>query len=198
MGALPRNASRSHCRKGAAVLTVVAALIEWEGKLLVCQRRRGDRFELLWEFRAERKNRETIEEVLIRELQEELGVTAKIGREIYRTSHKYAEMSEPIELVFFSATADPAQMQNRVFEQIEWRAPESLGELDFLPADRELIEKLANGTLPWGQSSPSKIRDLPRGCSWPYQAAPEGNPASQTNDGASVTYARISLVAAFP
>ena len=36
------------------MLTVVAAFIEHDGKLLVCQRRRGDRFELMWEFRAER------------------------------------------------------------------------------------------------------------------------------------------------
>jgi hypothetical protein len=34
-----------------------------------------------------------------------------------------------------------------VFEQIQWRSPHSLSELDFLPADRELIEKLSNGTL---------------------------------------------------
>ena len=32
------------------MLTVVAALIQSEGKLLVCQRRRGSKFELLWEF----------------------------------------------------------------------------------------------------------------------------------------------------
>jgi 8-oxo-dGTP diphosphatase len=131
------------------MLTVVAALIEWDRKLLVCQRRRGDRFELLWEFPGgKKKPGETLEEALIRELQEELGVTAQIGSEIYRTQHEYIEMREPIELVFFAATAEPAQMQNRVFEQIQWRAPESLGELDFLPADRELIEKLVTGSLP--------------------------------------------------
>jgi 8-oxo-dGTP diphosphatase len=130
------------------MLTVVAALIESDGKLLVCQRRRGGPFELLWEFPGgKKKDAEGLEEALIRELQEELGVTAQIGREIYRTRHKYAEMAEPLELIFFAATAEPAQIKNRVFERIEWRAPELLGELDFLAADRELIEKLANGTL---------------------------------------------------
>ena len=88
--------------------------------------------------------------------------TLKIGAEVYRTRHQYAEMSEPIELIFFAASADPAQMRNLVFEQIQWRSPRSLADLNFLPADRELIEKLANGTLPSGpppSSTPS--RDSP-------------------------------------
>jgi 8-oxo-dGTP diphosphatase len=130
------------------MLTVVAALIEANGKLLVCQRRRGGTFALLWEFPGGKKKAgETLEQALARELHEELGVTAQIGREVYRTRHQYAEMSDAIELIFFVVQANPAEMRNRVFENIEWRAPESLAELNFLPADRELIEKLASGNL---------------------------------------------------
>jgi len=130
------------------MLTVVAALIESEGKLLVCQRRRGSAFELLWEFPGgKRRPDETLEAALARELEEELGVAARIGREIYRTQHRYAEMSEPIELIFFAASAPPAQIRNLIFERIEWREPHSLPALNFLPADRELIEKLALGEI---------------------------------------------------
>ena len=130
------------------MLTVVAALIEANGKLLVCQRRRRGTFALLWEFPGGKKKAgETLEQALARELHEELGVTAQIGREVYRTPHQYAEMSDAIELIFFVVQANPAEMRNRVFENIEWRAPESLAELNFLPADRELIEKLASGNL---------------------------------------------------
>jgi len=130
------------------MLTVVAALIQSEGKLLVCQRRRADTFGLLWEFPGgKRKPDETLEAALARELLEELGATARIGPELYRTRHKYAEMAESIELVFFAATIDPLDARNIVFEQILWRAPESLRDLNFLPADRELIEKIASGTL---------------------------------------------------
>jgi 8-oxo-dGTP diphosphatase len=130
------------------MLTVVAALIEADGKLLVCQRRRGGTFELMWEFPGGKKKAgETLEQALARELHEELGVSAQIGREVYRTRHQYAEMSDPIELIFFVVQANPAEMRNRVFENIEWRAPESLAELNFLPADRELIEKFASGNL---------------------------------------------------
>ena len=128
------------------MLTVVAAIIESEGKLLVCQRRRGSNFELKWEFPGgKKKPTETLIQALFRELREELGVDASIGAEIYRTRHQYAELSEPIELIFFSATADPQRIENRVFEKMEWCEPERLTELDFLPADRDLVQKLVAG-----------------------------------------------------
>ena len=56
-------------------------------------------------------------------------------------------MPEPIELIFFAASASPAEIRNLIFERIEWREPHSLPELNFLPADRELIEKLASGEI---------------------------------------------------
>ncbi len=128
------------------MITVVAALIEHDGTLLVCQRRRGSAFELLWEFPGGKtRPGESLEAALARELREELGLTATIGPEVYRTRHHYAEMSEPIELVFFSASAPRDEVRNRVFERIEWHAPDTLPEMDFLPADRELIEMLAKG-----------------------------------------------------
>ena len=130
------------------MLTVVAALIESEGKLLVCQRRRGGAFELLWEFPGGKvQPGETLEAALARELAEELGVAVKIGRELYRTQHRYAEMKEPIELIFFAASVPRAEIRNLVFEQIEWREPRSLPDLNFLPADRELVAKLAAGDI---------------------------------------------------
>lgn len=130
------------------MLTVVAAIIESHGKLLVCQRRKGGRFELLWEFPGGKKKAgETPKEALARELMEELGVRAEIGREVHRVQHKYAEMSEPIELIFFAATVDTDAVRNVVFEQIQWREPHTLGELEFLPADRPLVEQLANGKV---------------------------------------------------
>jgi 8-oxo-dGTP diphosphatase len=138
------------------MLTVVAALIESGGKILSCQRRSGGRFGLMWEFPGGKlEPGEAPAEALRRELREELGVAATIGPEIYRTRHEYAEMSEPLDLIFFAATANPEQMRNLIFEKIEWRTPESLPELDFLPADRELIEKIANGTLRIKSNSPT-------------------------------------------
>ena len=130
------------------MLTVVAALIQHQGKLLVCQRRRGSKFELMWEFPGGKTEPgETLEEALARELHEELGVAAVIGQEMFRVQHTYSKTGEPLEIVFFAATALPGEMKNLEFEELEWRVPKSLPELNFLPADRDLIEKLASGEI---------------------------------------------------
>ena len=130
------------------MLTVVAALIQSDGKLLVCQRRRTDSFGLMWEFPGGKtKPGESLTQALERELQEELGVKARIGPEVYRIHHQYAELSEPIELIFFAASFEGDQVRCLAFEQITWREPSTLHELNFLPADHELIQKLASGAL---------------------------------------------------
>lgn len=131
------------------MLTVVAALIESDGKFLVCLRRRSSSFGLMWEFPGGKvEPGETPEQALEREVREELDIEVHIGPEVYRTTHKYAEMTQTIELIFFAARIARGQIKNLNFEQVLWRAPESLPELDFLPADRELIDKLAARLLP--------------------------------------------------
>jgi len=125
-------------------LTVVAALIEQCGLILICQRRKGSPFELKWEFPGGKvKPGESPQQALERELQEELQVSAKIGPELYRTRHRYAEMDREIELIFFAATLGPETMMNRAFETIVWAERARLPTYDFLEADRELVERLA-------------------------------------------------------
>ena len=137
------------------MITVVAALIEQDGRLLICQRRRSDRFPLKWEFPGGKvKSGESPAEALRRELEEELGVTTTIGRELYRTRHHYAEMNDEIELLFFAASLsagnDEAQVHNLVFESVQWAEPCTLAQYDFLPADRELVSLLATGAVRCG------------------------------------------------
>jgi 8-oxo-dGTP diphosphatase len=128
-------------------MLVVAALIEADGKLLVCQRRRTDSFGLMWEFPGGKlEPGETPAEALARELQEELGVEAQIGAEIFRTRHQYSELGEAIDLIFFSATVMPADIRNQAFETMEWRQPQTLHELNFLPADRDFVAMLSRKT----------------------------------------------------
>jgi len=130
------------------MLTVVAGLIAADGKILVCQRRRGDTFELMWEFPGGKaQSGETAEKALARELREELGVECVVGAEVLRTRHRYAEMSEEIELIFFAVSVDAAKVRNLVFESMEWRAAEALSELNLLPADREFVGKLVRGEI---------------------------------------------------
>ena len=133
---------------------VVAAVIEREGRILICQRRRGDRFELKWEFPGGKvQPGETPKQALIRELHEELGVTAQVGPEIHRTRHRYAELSRELELAFYSTALGPEPMKNLAFEQIIWAERARLTDYEFLPADRELVERLSRGPEKSGNRS---------------------------------------------
>lgn len=100
----------------------------------------------MWEFPGGKvEPGESLESALARELHEELGVAASVGAEVYRTTHKYAEMPRAVELVFFRCEIASAAPQNLAFEQIAWRAAGDLPAMNFLPADRELIHLLATG-----------------------------------------------------
>ena len=130
------------------MIMVVAAVIEADSRVLICQRRKDDKFPLLWEFPGGKvEPGETPEEALARELQEELGVRAEIGGELYRTRHSYKELADGIELIFFSAVigATPGNFVYEAFEQIAWAKRDELGNFQFLPADRGLVELLQRG-----------------------------------------------------
>lgn len=130
------------------MIVVVAAVIELESRILVCQRRRDDRFPLLWEFPGGKvEPGESPQQALARELAEELGVHAEIGRELFRTRHRYRELADDMELIFFAATLGAEAPRNLAFEQIVWTARAGLAKFDFLPADREFIQLLMAGEL---------------------------------------------------
>jgi 8-oxo-dGTP diphosphatase len=130
------------------MIAVVAGVIEKRGRLLICQRRRGSLFELQWEFPGGKLHEgESPEAGLARELSEELGVRATIGREVYRTQHLYKEHATPTSLIFFLVEKLSGTPRNRVFERMIWVWPGDLPKYEFLAGDRELVRLLANKKL---------------------------------------------------
>ena len=129
--------------------TVAAALIFRDLKILICQRRRDDTHGLQWEFPGGKVEQgETPSQALMRELREELGIEAVIGKEIFRTRHRYREYESELELIFFQAVVGPAAtLQNRVFERFEWVEPPALRDYDFLEADKEVVELIASRAI---------------------------------------------------
>ena len=127
-------------------MVVVAAVILRDGRILVCQRSRKDTFPLKWEFPGGKvRAGEEPKNALVRELREELGVSARIGNKICRARHKYSEMRDTVELIFYQAHLASAALENLVFESIEWVEPAALRSKDFLEADLGLVERLASG-----------------------------------------------------
>lgn len=130
------------------MITVVAAVIEREGRLLICQRRKEDPFPLKWEFPGGKvEPGESPEEALKRELREELGVTLRRSREIARAEQTYPQLRPPREIRFFAADIDNDEIMPQVFEQILWVQPKELAEYDFLAANATLVAHLATGKI---------------------------------------------------
>jgi len=129
--------------------TVVAAVIERaDRRLLIGQRRRNDTSPLKWEFPGGKvEKNETPEAALARELREELGAQLLRCAPIGKVQHKYANVGEMLEILFYAATIKEDEVSPRSFERIAWVLPKELGDYDFLAANGQLIANLATGKI---------------------------------------------------
>src|ERR1700722_17000812 len=119
--------------------TVVAAVIERAGRILIAQRKRTAEHPLKWEFPGGKvEPEETPEKALVRELKEELAIQAKVGPEIGRYEFQY-QGSWPIMLMFYQVVEFSGEPKNLNFEQILWAPRERLRDYDFLEGDAEFI-----------------------------------------------------------
>ena len=132
---------------GPALRFVAAALIVRAGEVLICQRRPDQPMALQWEFPGGKiEPGETPEQALARELNEELGITARIGERVTHIRHNYRH-GGAVDLQFFAVHEFSGELENRIFNQMRWVKLEALPEYDFLAADRDLIKDLAAGKL---------------------------------------------------
>jgi len=129
-------------------IQVVAGLIFRDGRLLVCQRHENGRFPLKWEFPGGKVELgESDVEALGRELREELGIAVREAKPVFQHEHVYPG-GPAVSLRFFRILSHDGAVQNLVFQRIEWVDWVALENLDFLEADRPLIQRLvADGRL---------------------------------------------------
>jgi mutator protein MutT len=121
------------------IVMVVAGVIRRDGRILICQRKRGGRHELKWEFPGGKvEEQETPPNALARELREELGVEARVGKEITRYEYQYPSRP-PILLIFYEVTDFSGESENRIFEQMVWEEPARLPSYDFLEGDERFL-----------------------------------------------------------
>ncbi len=126
---------------------VVAALILKDGKILVCQRTRHQVMPLKWEFPGGKiETGEQPRDALRRELDEELGIDATIGDEVARIQHNY-KGGGAVELRFYVVQEYRGEIENRIFQDLQWSERKNLPDYDFLEADLELVRDLAGGKL---------------------------------------------------
>ena len=126
---------------------VVAAVIFQDDKILVCQRTRHQTMPLKWEFPGGKiEEGEQPRDALHRELDEELGIDAKIGQEVSRIVHEYPGGGS-VELRFFLVNEYQGQIENKIFRDIRWSRRSELSQYDFLEADLTLVRDLADGKI---------------------------------------------------
>lgn len=128
---------------------VVAALIPLPSdgaRFLVQQRLPGKAHANLWEFPGGKvEPGESDAQALVRECQEELGVTVKPGRRLWGTAHEYPELSVQLEL--WSATLVAGEPKALGAQALEFCTPQQMQGMPFCEADVSLLKLLADGEL---------------------------------------------------
>ena len=120
---------------------VVAALI-WDGdRFMACQRPAHKARALLWEFVGGKVEAgETKEEALIRECQEELGITVAVEDIFMEVTHEYPDLT--VHLTLFNARIAEGVPRKLEHNDIRWMTVEEIDDFAFCPADVEILERL--------------------------------------------------------
>lgn len=129
----------------------VAAGIVWRGReVLCCQRPEGREQAGFWEFPGGKLNKgETAKAALARELSEELDLTVEHCAFWLSRTHCYTDLSLEVTLHFFHVTAFSGTPRALDGQRFAWVDCGQAKDLDFLPADRDLVARLAtlSGTV---------------------------------------------------
>jgi 8-oxo-dGTP diphosphatase len=125
------------------MVQVVAAILEREGKVLICRCRPEQSHGLKWEFPGGKvEPDETPAQALSRELEEELGIQDATGEQIDAYEYTYPG-KKTIMLLFFRVYSYTGEPRNLIFHEMRWELPEKLAEFDFVEGDREFLRGFA-------------------------------------------------------
>ncbi len=121
---------------------VTAAVIEVGGRFMAAQRPEGVMFPLMWEFPGGKiREHELLEEGLVRELEEELGLAASRVRPFMKVNHAYRDFEVELN-VFFCDAENLGEMVLNEHNDVAWLRPHEMDPASFLPADRPVIMRL--------------------------------------------------------
>lgn len=119
---------------------VVAAVIHKDGKIFATQRGYGA-YKDYWEFPGGKiEAGETPEEALIREIREELATTIQVERFLTTVEYDYPEFHLSMDCFLCSIVGDTPKLLEH--ESARWLTMDHLYDVNWLPADLIVIEKL--------------------------------------------------------
>ena len=119
---------------------VAAAVIRDGDRIFATQRGHGD-WKDLWEFPGGKiEPGETPEEALCREIREELDTVISVGRKLTTIEYDYPQFHLSMEC--FMASVTEGSLVLREHEAARWLGIDEMDSVDWLPADRTIIEML--------------------------------------------------------
>jgi mutator protein MutT len=120
------------------MLTVVAGVIEQADRLLIAQRKPGDRLAHLWEFPGGKlEPGETPEQALVRELHEEFEISSEVLEYLGVNVHAYEHIT--VELLAYRVRYTGGTFALHDHQAIRWVAYAELDDYAFAPADIPLV-----------------------------------------------------------
>lgn len=123
-------------------IEVVAAVIHNDGEIFATQRGFGE-FEGMWEFPGGKiEFGESCEVALVREIQEELGVDIEVGKLICTIEYDYPSFH--LTMHCFLCSVASGEIELREHKSARWLTKDALNDVEWLPADLEVIENLKN------------------------------------------------------
>ena len=128
------------------ITDVVAALVWQNGSFFACQRPADKKRALLWEFPGGKvEPGETGPQALRREIQEELGTEVDVLDEVWQTEHAYPDIHVRLHLYNCRLTGrEPQRLEHAAFR---WLRLDETGDLEFCPADQEILAQLRTGSI---------------------------------------------------
>ena len=139
---------KSKIKTETRIVEVSAGLIFRDGKLLIAQRHADSHLGGLWEFPGgKREAGESFEQCLVRELQEELGVSVAVGDLFESVDHDYPDKS--VHLRFFLCCLPQGEPRPLGCAAVHWITRADLGRFEFPAADAGLLAKLSQTEALW-------------------------------------------------
>ena len=126
-------------------INVVAAIIIKDNKVFATQRGYGD-FKDGWEFPGGKvEEGETPQEALKREIREELAADIRGGELFDTVEYDYPEVHLSMKCYICELVSE--EMVLKEHEAARWLTASDLGTVDWLPADRGLIDELKKAMM---------------------------------------------------
>lgn len=123
------------------MVQVVAALIRDGDKFMIFQRPVTKTRAYQWEFVGGKVEQgESLEEALVRECREEIGVTVRVGDVFMEVDHEYPDIT--IHLTLFNAEIAEGIPQKLEHNDIKSITPDEIEQYRFCPADDAILAKI--------------------------------------------------------